>query len=210
MYSVIIPTMWRSPRTLKLISDLVQCDKVGEVIIIDNNPESKSIPAPCDLNFTTEYKGKVKIISNGRNNYVNPSWNMGVHAAAYPLIAICNDDINFNANKMFELEPECSDIFGLGVLSYEIEREFDYPTVTPTDKRAHGWGCLIMFRKEDYKPIDERLKVSFGDDWLFLNFAQRYNINGIRVETEMSTTSREAEFIAIAETDSQIWHTLNK
>lgn len=199
MYSVIIPTMWRSPRTLKLISDLVQCDKVGEVIIIDNNPGGNIVSG-----------GKVKIISNGQNNYVNPSWNMGVHAATYPLIAICNDDINFNANKMFELEPECSDIFGLGVLSYEIEREFDYPTVTPTDKRAHGWGCLIMFRKEDYKPIDERLKVSFGDDWLFLNFAERYNINGIRVETEMSTTSREAEFIAIAETDSQIWHTLNK
>ncbi len=197
MYSVIIPTMWRSPRTLKLISDLVQCDKVGEVIIIDNNPGDNFISG-----------GKVKILSNGKNNYVNPSWNMGVHAAAYPLIALCNDDINFNANKMFELEPECSDIFGLGVLSYEIEREFDYPTVTPSSSRAHGWGCLMMFRKEDYKPIDERLKVSFGDDWLFLNFAQRYNINGVRVETEMSTTSREAEFIAIAEEDGNVWNSL--
>jgi len=65
-----------------------------------------------------------------------------------------------------------------------------------------------MFKKEDYKPIDERLKVSFGDDWLFLNFAQRYNINGIRVETEMSTTSREAEFIAIAEEDGKVWNSL--
>lgn len=197
MYSVIIPTMWRSPRTLKLISDLVQCDKVGEVIIIDNNPGGNIVSG-----------GKVKIISNGQNNYVNPSWNMGVHAATYPLIAICNDDINFNANKMFELEPECSDIFGLGVLSYDIEREFDYPTVTPASSRAHGWGCLMMFRKEDYKPIDERLRVSFGDDWLFLNLAQRYNINGIRVETEMSTTSREAEFIAIAEEDGNVWNSL--
>ena len=201
MYSVIIPTMWRSPRTLKLISDLVQCDKVGEVIIVDNNPDNGNVDVQ-------KGSGKVKIISNGKNNYVNPSWNMGVHAAAYPLIALCNDDINFNANKMFELEPEAGDIFGLGVLSYEIEREFDYPTVTPASSRAHGWGCLIMFKKEDYKPIDERLKVSFGDDWLFLNFAQRYNINGIRVETEMSTTSREAEFIAIAEEDGKVWNSL--
>lgn len=201
MYSVIIPTMWRSPRTLKLISDLVQCDKVGEVIIVDNNPDNGNVDVQ-------KGSGKVKILSNGKNNYVNPSWNMGVHAAAYPLIALCNDDINFNANKMFELEPEAGDIFGLGEQCYEIEREFDYPTVTPASSRAHGWGCLIMFKKEDYKPIDERLKVSFGDDWLFLNFAQRYNINGIRVETEMSTTSREAEFIAIAEEDGKVWNSL--
>ena len=204
MYSVIIPTMWRSPRTLKLISDLVQCDKVGEVIIVDNNPDNGNVDVQ-------KGSGKVKIISNGKNNYVNPSWNMGVHAAAYPLIALCNDDINFNANKMFELEPEAGDIFGLGEQCYEIEREFDYPTVTSTDKRGHGWGCLIIMRKGDYKPIDERLRVSFGDDWLFWFCIPRtYNINGIRVETEMSTTSRESEFIAIAETDSHTWHTLNK
>ena len=200
MYSVIIPTMWRSPRTLKLISDLALCENVGEVIIIDNNPQDED-----PFGF-----GKFKILSNGKNNYVNPSWNMGVHAAAYPLIALCNDDINFDANKMFELEPEAGDIFGVGSLCYEIEREFDYPTVTPASSRAHGWGCLMMFRKEDYKPIDERLRVSFGDDWLFKSMSNAYNINGIRVETEMSTTSREAEFIAIAETDSHIWHTLNK
>jgi hypothetical protein len=190
--------MWRSPRTLKLISDLVRCEKVGEVIVIDNNPE----------NSITHDNSKVKIISNGQNNYVNPSWNMGVHAAAYPLIALCNDDINFNANKMFELEPESGDIFGIGENCYEIEREFDYPVVTPTAARRNGWGCLMMFRKEDYKPIDEQLKVSYGDDWLFLNFANRFNINGIRVETEMSTTSREAEFIAVAEDDGKVWNSL--
>lgn len=192
--------MWRSPRTLKLISDLVQCDRVGEVIIIDNNPNDGNISGG----------GKVKIISNGKNNYVNPSWNMGLHAATYPFVALCNDDINFDANKMFELEPEPGDIFGVGQICYEIEREFDYPTVTPITKRGHGWGCLIMFRKDDYTPIDERLKVSFGDDYLFKKFAEAYNINGIRVNTEMSTTSSEPEFIAISEQDSYIWHTLNK
>ena len=198
MYSVIIPTLWRSPRTLKLISDLVQCDKVGEVIIIDNNTGAS----------TFNGGGKVKILSNGKNNYVNPSWNMGVNAATYPLIALCNDDINFDANKMFELEPEAGDIFGVGVLCYEVEREFDYPAVTPTNQRGHGWGCFIMMRKEDYVPIDERLRVSFGDDWLFKSLPNRYNLNGIRIQTEMSTTSREAEFIAVAEEDGKVWNSL--
>ena len=76
MYSVIIPTLWRSTRTLRLISDLVQCSRVGEVIIIDNN------------NGQIAEGGKVKIISNGKNNYVNPSWNMGVYADTYPFIAL--------------------------------------------------------------------------------------------------------------------------
>lgn len=209
MYSVIIPTLWRSPRTLKLISDLVQCDKVGEVIIIDNEPEAKSYYVEKAVKEDI-YSPKLKVISNGKNNYVNPSWNMGVHAASHPLLALCNDDINFSAAKMFELEPEPGDIFGVGPMCYELEREFDYPTVAATNKRGHGWGCFMMLRKEDYKPIDERLKVSFGDDWLFKSLPNRYNLNGIRIQTEMSTTSREAEFIAIAEEDSHIWHTLNK
>lgn len=198
MYSVIIPTIWRSTRTLRLISDLVQCSRVGEVIIIDNN------------NGQIAEGGKVKIISNGKNNYVNPSWNMGVYAATYPFIALCNDDINFNASKMFELEPDYGDIFGIGSACYETEIEFDYPTVSHTHSRGHGWGCLMLMRNEEYPPIPNELKVSYGDDWLFKKLPNRYNINGIRVNTEMSTTSREAEFIAIAEQDSKIWHTLNK
>jgi len=68
---------------------------------------------------------------------------------------------------------------------------------------------LMLMRNEDYLPIPS-MRVSYGDDWLFKNAKNRYNINGIRISTEMSTTSREAEFIAIAEEDSKIWHTLNK
>lgn len=198
MYSVIIPTLWRSDRTLRLISELVQCDKVGEVIIIDNNQGHIADG------------GKVKILSNGKNNYVNPSWNMGVHVASNSLIAICNDDINFSASKMFELEPDFGDIFGIGSSCYDCEFEFDYPTVSPIHSRGHGWGCLMLMRNEDYLPVPNEMRVSYGDDWLFKNAKNRYNINGIRVSTEMSTTSREAEFIAIAEQDSKIWHTLNK
>ena len=198
MYSVIIPTLWRSNRTLLLISELVQCDKVGEVIIIDNNQGHIADG------------GKVKILSNGKNNYVNPSWNMGVHVASNSLIAICNDDINFSASKMFELEPDHGDIFGIGSSCYDCEFEFDYPTVSPINSRGHGWGCLMLMRNEDFLPVPSNMRVSYGDDWLFKNAMNRYNINGIRVSTEMSTTSREAEFIAIAEEDSKIWHTLNK
>jgi glycosyltransferase involved in cell wall biosynthesis len=199
MYSVVIPTLWRSNRTLRLISDLVQCDEVGEVIIIDNSSNTNMVSGR-----------KVKVISNGRNNYVNPSWNIGANEAQYTYLALCNDDINFNANKLFQLQPEHGDIFGIGSSCYDCEVEFDYPSVAPIYTRGYGWGCLMLMRNEDYFPIPDDLRVSYGDDWLFKFTPNKYNIHGIRINTEMSTTSREAEFIAVAEQDSKIWHTLNK
>jgi hypothetical protein len=37
MYSIVIPTLWKSPRIHKLFSDLISCNNVGEIILIDNN-----------------------------------------------------------------------------------------------------------------------------------------------------------------------------
>jgi glycosyltransferase involved in cell wall biosynthesis len=48
-YSVIIPTLWKSDRTNKLISDLRECMYVDEIIVIDN-------AAPTGMNLFVEPK----------------------------------------------------------------------------------------------------------------------------------------------------------
>ena len=37
MYSIVIPTLWKSPRIQKLLFDLIECYNVDEIILIDNN-----------------------------------------------------------------------------------------------------------------------------------------------------------------------------
>ncbi len=37
MFSVIVPTMWRSERTLPMLQKLNDCDYVSEIILIDND-----------------------------------------------------------------------------------------------------------------------------------------------------------------------------
>jgi len=39
MFSVVIPTLWKSPRIHKLLLDLIKCNNVGEIILIDNSSE---------------------------------------------------------------------------------------------------------------------------------------------------------------------------
>ena len=200
--------MWRSERTIYLVESLLQCEYVGEVILIDNAPGNPH----ADL-LIQQSKGKVTYLTNGKNNYVNPSWNMGVRLAKYDNIALCNDDITFDPRHVFINGSELRDcIFGIHPESYEMRPIKDDAIATgriEVKTRPHGFGCLMTLNKRDYVPIPEELRVSFGDDWLFKSIPNRIAML-FPIQTEMSTTSRDAEFIAIAQEDSNIWHTLNK
>ena len=46
-YSIIIPTMWRCPQvTVPFLAELAACPRVGEVIIIDNDINSRPTLLP--------------------------------------------------------------------------------------------------------------------------------------------------------------------
>ena len=188
-YTVVIPTLWKSNRTSKLLDDLKECEYVDEVIIIDNQWDK-----PVD-----RLDGKFRIISFGENIYVNPAWNKGIELAKNECIALCNDDINFNPN-----------IFGLitkNILSeYGIigQSEFNYKE-NNTDEpiiekwlgkvRDWGWGCLIMFDKKDWINIPDDIKIWYGDDYIFrCNPAAKSTIKNFSIQTEMSTTSDEIQW----------------
>jgi hypothetical protein len=195
-YTVIIPTLWKSNRTKKLLSDLNECEYVDEIIVINNQ-------------LTDVLDGKVekvRHVSFGGNIYVNPAWNKGIELAKNECIALCNDDINFDPN-----------IFGLItkdiLMEYGIigQSEFNYKG-NNTDEpiiekwlgkvRDWGWGCLIIFDKKDWINIPNDIKIWYGDDYIFkCNPATKSILKNFNIQTEMSTTSDEKQWDEIKKKD---------
>ena len=196
-FSVILPTMWKSDKTLKLIDDLNECPLVDEIIIVDNSPKD----AP-KINLK-----KVKFIKQETNIYVNPSWNLGVKLAKNNLLAICNDDINFNVNETFNYVFNNKNQLGsIGVhpQSYtndnEIGIEIGYHT------NGGGWGCLIFCKKDNWIQIPENLKIGYGDDWIAITNKPTFSLkHKTKIITDMSTTSSRSEFNSVVSSDIRTW-----
>ncbi len=186
-YSVVIPTLWKSNRIGKLLFDLIKCEFVDEIILIDNAGKFFE-------NF--EALDKVKLVQVEENMYVNPSWNLGVMVAKNNSIALVNDDINFNPNIFGVITKEILSEYGIiGQSEFNYKgKNSDEPILEKwTGKvRDWGWGCLIMFDKKNWIDIPENIKIWYGDDFIFkCNPAPKSTMKNFNIETEMSTTSDE-------------------
>ncbi len=182
MFSVVIPTMLKSERIHQLILELHKCDSVGEIIIINN------VNSPTNL----DYLPKVWEYCQEENIGVNPAWNLGVKLAKFDKIALCNDDINFNSSVFdfmdnWDILPD--GCFGMATENYSLKQDgiFTFKEIT---ERPYGWGCLMMFNKSNYKVIPIEMKIACGDDYLLLKIGG-YKLDGLKVETEMSSTSKD-------------------
>jgi hypothetical protein len=197
-YSIVIPTLWKSNRTKKLISDLEACKYVDEIIIIDN-----TLTQPTDI-----INGKIRTYSFGENVYVNPAWNAGVFLAKNECIALVNDDINFNP-IIFELINKDMLIdfgfIGMAEDNYSdkvnIEDGIYVEELTPTSSEW-GWGCMIMFYKEYWINIPHDIKIWYGDNCIKeMNPIIKSALRNFKIETEMSTTSDAKEWDEIKKND---------
>ena len=191
-YSVIIPTLWKSNRTKKLIKDLNDCQYIDEIIIIDNTGTEERDILP------TIYP-KLRMVSKGENIYVNPAWNWGIELAKNDLIALVNDDINFDTNIFGVITKDIVSEFGIiGQSEFNYKRNnSDEPVLEKWtgNVRDWGWGCLIMFDKKDWIDIPDDIKIWYGDDYIFkYNPSTKSTLKNFNIETEMSTTSDEKEW----------------
>ena len=191
-YSVIIPTLWKSNRTKKLIKDLNDCQYVDEIIIIDNTGTEERDILP------TIYP-KLRMVSKGENIYVNPAWNWGIELAKNDLVALVNDDINFDTNIFGVITKDIVSEFGIiGQSEFNYKRNnSDEPVLEKWtgSVRDWGWGCLIMFDKKDWIDIPDDIKIWYGDDYIFrCNPAAKSTIKNFSIQTEMSTTSDEIQW----------------
>jgi hypothetical protein len=198
-YYVIIPTLWKSNRIGKLLFDLIKCEFVDEIILIDNAGKFFE-------NF--EALDKVRLVQVEENIYVNPAWNLGVKLSKNNNIAILNDDINFDPN-IFELITEdiLSEfgIIGMGEGNYKesINQEIG-PCIDVWHPGINdwGWGCFIMLHKKYWIDIPENIKIWYGDNFIKdVNPAPKGILRNFKVETEMSTTSDEKEWDEVKKKD---------
>ena len=189
--------MWKSPRITKLIDDLCNCESVGEVIIIDNNP-SESQPLPFNKKFALHLMAE--------NIYVNPAWNYGVERAKYDNILICNDDINFDP-AFLSIYDDGSlanvGVIGMAFENYKLKSDANIH-LRAMKQRPYGWGCVMMIHKSKYVTIPSDLLIANGDDWL-AQHAAPFELHGLSLQSEISTTSQLPEFGLIQHTDNETY-----
>ena len=178
--SIVIPTMWKSNKLEILLNNLNKCDVIGEILIIDNDYESKNID-------TNQYN-KVIYVKMDQNIYVNPSWNLGVSKSNFEIVALLNDDIVFDVNFFNQLSVADETIIGVAEQSYKGPSDTNF-RLEETDNRNWGFGCMIIFNKKYYVQIPEELKIWCGDDYLFRKFKNKSIIKGVYFDTTMSVTS---------------------
>lgn len=204
-FTIGIPTIWKSERINKLVEDLQSEERVDEILIIDNLHL-------YDGRFDT--LNKVRIIQPEENLYVNPSWNRIVDESKNDLIALVNDDINFDTIVFSYFNEELLlhiGITGMGEENYK-QTEFEgTPIITDAKYTSDsGWGCLIILHKSHWIYIPHQLKIWYGD-----NFIKEHNLypnatlRGFPIQTEMSTTSDLDEVRGIRDNDTQLWNTGN-
>ena len=187
-FSIVIPTLWKSNRTKKLLSDLNECEYVDEIIVINNQ-------------LTDVLDGKVekvRHVSFGKNIYVNPAWNLGIELAKNESIALLNDDINFDPNIFGLITNDVLNqygIIGMGEGNYRgniDEERGPYLDVWQPGVNDWGWGCFIMLNRTNWIEIPNNIKIWYGDNFIKdVNPSSKAVLRNFKVDTEMSTTSDE-------------------
>jgi len=173
-FSIIIPTMWKSDKLLKMLQVYENSKYVGEVVIIDNEPKNK-------LNLD-RFK-KIKYYTLGYNIFVNPSWNLGYTLSKYETV-LANDDIYIeNLDLVFDnIIKNDFDIIGINIENnsgkIEIQNIKDFP--------KNSYGCFMYVKNYTYIP--EKFKIWCGDDILFNRSKKRGIILNSGIITDVSAT----------------------
>lgn len=180
-------------------------DSVGEILIIDNNGEKRP-----ELNFE-----KVRIIGNGKNLYVNPSWKLGVRESKYDKVILANDDIIMkgNLNLLFEsaLNMLCEGvIIGAGEICYKKEASVVRLTKAPTNNKVimnYGFGVFMFMKKSTFLNtlIPDDFLVWYGDHILYYR-NKVWCFEGVQILTEMRGTTSKINLSGFAAREKQAFN----
>jgi glycosyltransferase involved in cell wall biosynthesis len=199
-YSVIIPTLWQSPRIHKLLSDLIASENVDEIILIDNSGKFFEYYEALD---------KVKLVQPKENLYIAASWNLGVELSKNEYIAVVNDDVNFNPIIFQLVGDNVEGIVGQATGNY-YNNYTEMPFIAPlVQTRPWGWASFFMLQKKYWQPIPEELRIWYNDDWIVrINSNPKWVLHNFSVQTEMSSTIGEGKFEDIKLQDREHWDTI--
>lgn len=164
---VIVPTMWNYPKFWDFAKYILKLDVVTEFVIINNAPELTP-----DLELLTD--PKVKVISFGKNIYVNPAWNCGTWGCKTDVICVINDDFIFDIRVFYKASEFITNEMGCIGLSEQVVEDGKVPLkqghieFTPYTGQSR-WGCGVLFfmPTKNWIDIPSDLLVCFGDDFIF-------------------------------------------
>ena len=196
-FSVVIPTLWRPATFIQLLKQLDASEDVLEVVVIDNARDQRPELPVLD---------KLKLVDQGANLYVNPSWNLGVTIAKSTAVCLCNDDVLIADNLLgFMRSQSMRRVIGLDPWSYS--QSVDSPPTPNLMLGAdiiHNWGSILFFQRHRYRPIPIHLKIWWGDAWLAQEMGPAFKVRSA-VCTKHSVTAGSTEFKAITASDTELW-----
>jgi glycosyltransferase involved in cell wall biosynthesis len=204
-FSVIIPTIWKTDNIYDLIDNLFMCKEVAEVIVIDNDPRERE----------RRLHPHTKVITKKTNSYVNAAWNEGVSYAMMSRVCLLNDDIYADVetlNTIFETYNDDTSLVGVHYSCYHNDKTQDI-TFIQHNSVTFGFGCMMLFHQNIWKPIPETLKIAYGDNWLVEHAPKVSAIHGAKLETrpQMSTSVLSSpEILQISNDDRLAWIKLHQ
>ena len=200
LWSVVIPTIWRSSFTIELLQALDQSPYVGEILLIDNNPKD----CPSELKGISE---KLVYLSQKKNIYVNPAWNFGVEKAQHDWVCICNDDIIFDTDVFIASHRELNRNDQITLIGAHKNSYLEASSKAPKPFSFHdghwigrGWGSLLFFSKNHWKNIPQELLIYSGDRYLTTKFRNVKSVL-VSVKGESGASSEAKEFSSILQRD---------
>jgi glycosyltransferase involved in cell wall biosynthesis len=200
MFSVIIPTLWKSDKIKPLIQSLIDCELVNQIIIISNERNE------LEDRFMF-FDEKILVYPAKENFYVNYSWNWGVNLSKNKQVAILNDDILIDTNVFSFLNDKLTDVGVIGMCfeNYALKQSVSM-NLTDVVERPYGYGCAMFIHKSNYVDIPFDLKIACGDDYL-IKYAKgkAKKLYGCKIESDISTTTRLPEFGLIQAEDYKIF-----
>jgi len=188
MFSVIIPTMWKSEILHRAIIEYKIMPEIDEIIIINNDPT---------FNIPTYFKDpKIKILTQTNNIYVNPSWNLGVSVSKNENIVILNDDIFIEKMGwvlgVLKKHFKNYDLLGLDLKKSNKVDRIEIESLKD-EKRPNGFGTCMVLQKKNYTNIPEEIKIWYGDDILYYTNKNRGKFSVQKIDFEMSKTVNSVE-----------------
>ena len=211
-FSIVIPTMWRSDKTEKLLEDLQASKFVKEIVIIDNDYKNK--------NIELDRFDKIVYLKQDQNVYVNPAWNIGVNEASCELVSICNDDINFNVDEVLEYVYEyrmALGVFGMHKEAYNgpCDETFATKVIKNVDfevaLQVGHFGALMFINKNNWIDIPTNLRIWYGDNWIGYTNLPIFEIRPKSgVITDKHVTSSDTGFNPVIDQDRKVWANIRK
>ncbi len=189
MFSVVIPTLQRSPDLWPLVQQCSAHPLVLEVLVINNAKAPLTWDSP-----------KVRVLQQAENIYVNPAWNLGALEARGDWLAIINDDVRFG-DAAFDVAARLLRTGLVGLVAPDEASYLEDVRGRPTWRLQFEFnaklGTFMCLRRADYSPIPDELKIWGGDNWLFWSqLKPNATIKNVQFVTDMGTTTSDPEFSA--------------